>query len=239
MAKKLIKPPKSDPISKVVRIACQGAITLPLVYLSEFQGELKTLMEEDYERLKSEIVEEGFSFAVQVWQSEGKHYLLDGHQRVRTLRKMCDDGWEIPDLPVSLVFADNYQQAKRKCLGAASNYGRVTNDGLLGYIQDMDFTPVQLQESYRFGDLDVDKFVDSNFDEHLKTIEVTSHERTLAPAPGCDEDEVPELKAEPRTKRGDIYLLDPYYQCDDCGEKYEYEIGVSMKECPCDGKASA
>lgn len=206
MARKLIKPPKSDPILKVVRITCQGAIALSIHNLKEFQGDLKELLEEDYLRLKSEIVEEGFSFAVQVWQNDGNNWVMDGHQRLRTVIRMEIEGWTIPDVPASLVFADNYQQAKRKCLGAASNYGRVTNDGLLAYIQDMEFTPLQLEESYRFGDLDLHKFVDSNFDEHLKTVEVTSHERTLAPPPGCDEDEVPE-QPEPRTKLGDIIHL--------------------------------
>ena len=46
------------------------------------------------------------------------------------------------------------------------------------------------------------------------------------------EDEVPE-KVEPVTKPGDLWLLGAYWECEDCGKRYDYAAGREMKECPC------
>ena len=47
------------------------------------------------------------------------------------------------------------------------------------------------------------------------------------------EDEVPPVPKDPITKRGDLWLFDAHWVCDDCGKRYEYQEGVDMKECPC------
>lgn len=52
--------------------------------------------------------------------------------------------------------------------------------------------------------------------------------------PQSDEDEVPEVE-DPITKRGDIWLLGTYYECEKCKKQYSHEEGDKMnKECPCD-----
>ena len=53
--------------------------------------------------------------------------------------------------------------------------------------------------------------------------------------PQGDEDAVPELKEEPITKRGDVWLLGVYWQCDKCGVEYGEQKAKEMSyECPCD-----
>ena len=48
------------------------------------------------------------------------------------------------------------------------------------------------------------------------------------------EDEGPgEVPAEPITKEGDLWLLGAYWECEDCGKKYDHAEGIEMKECPC------
>lgn len=47
------------------------------------------------------------------------------------------------------------------------------------------------------------------------------------------EDEVPDAPAVPVTKPGDLWLLGAFYQCEACGQVYDYETGKSMTECPC------
>jgi hypothetical protein len=62
---------------------------------------------------------------------------------------------------------------------------------------------------------------------------VSEHTRSLK-EPGCDEDEAPEPKPDTKTQRGDIYLLDPYFQCESCEKIYEYDHGKAIgQECPC------
>ena len=62
-------------VDKLIRIACKGSHTLSIVYLQPFQGDLKVLTEENYQRLRKEIIERGFSEPIAIWQkrqSDGK-----------------------------------------------------------------------------------------------------------------------------------------------------------------------
>lgn len=53
--------------------------------------------------------------------------------------------------------------------------------------------------------------------------------------PQCDEDEVPEVKHDPVTKRGDVWLLGVYWQCEKCNIEYGEQKAKEMNyECPCD-----
>ena len=64
--------------------------------LTPFQGKLKTLSPENYQKLKSEILKTGFNFAQHVWPNEGQLYIIDGHQRKTALEMMRAEGIEIP-----------------------------------------------------------------------------------------------------------------------------------------------
>jgi len=117
-----------------VEVKCRGATVSPLKDLKDFQSAFIVLDKENYQKLKSQIVEEGFSFPFAVWvNTEGKNILLDGHQRRRALLKMKKEGFEIPDLPIDLVEADSLEQAKRKLLSAASQFGKPTESGLASF----------------------------------------------------------------------------------------------------------
>ena len=184
-------------MERTIRIACQGAITLPYSELVPFQGGLKSLSEEDYSKLKTEISERGFSEPISVWQSDGKNFILNGHQRLRTVQQMAAEGWEVPELPVSLVFASSYKEAKHKLLSLASQYGKVEGEGLYEFIMDAELDPETVFDSFRFPEITFDDFKTEYFDEPAR-------------APGCDEDDAPEAPEEPRTKPGDLYQLGPH-----------------------------
>ncbi len=149
-------------MSKTITIACQGAGELSLTALNPFQGELKTLSKDDYERLKHEILEDGFSFPMAVWQDEliNKMYILDGHQRYTTLVRMRDEeGYSIPQIPVVFVEASSAEQAKHKLLAAASQYGKVGEEGLMAFLKDVNFNAEDLISSFRFPEIDLQQFV--------------------------------------------------------------------------------
>lgn len=148
---------------KTVKIACKGAGTMGLPLLTALQGDLKTLHKDDYEKLKKEIAEDGFSFPVAVWEDpkQAKIYILDGHQRVATLQKMKDDGWVIPEIPVVLVEAKDIKQAKHKLLAAASQYGTVNEEGFLKFIGSINIDQEALVSNFRFPEIDlIDLFKD-------------------------------------------------------------------------------
>lgn len=55
----------------------------------------------------------------------------------------------------------------------------------------------------------------------------------LATVPVEGEDEIPPLSPSPKTKQGDLWLLDPYFECESCHKTYPYEAGKIMQDCPC------
>lgn len=146
-----------------IRIKCQGALALEVDELTEFQGELKSLDVIDYEKLKNEILTNGFSFPVAVWRSEGQNFILDGHQRIRTIRQMIEEGHLCPALPVVVVEADSRQQAKHKLLAAASQYGQVQDQGLYEFVADAQISADALVESFRLPEIDMPKFIAEHF----------------------------------------------------------------------------
>jgi len=121
---------------KEVRVACRGADTAALENLVPFQGDLKYLSEENYGRLKEAILKYGFSFPFAVWKNGGKLFLEDGHQREKVLRRMKEEGFRIPRLPIDYIEAKNEKEAKEKILLATSQFGEMTNESLRDFLAD-------------------------------------------------------------------------------------------------------
>jgi hypothetical protein len=77
-----------------------------------------------------------------------------------------------------------------------------------------------------------------NFEMPLTGFTAKEIEDIIAPfrtMPECltDPDAVPDTPKEPKTKRGELWLLDPYFECESCKKRYSYEDGKQMTECPC------
>lgn len=143
---------------QALKIAVQGAATIPLDELIPFQGDLKRLDREQYEQLRNNMMENGFSFTIHVWQSEGSNYIIDGHQRLTALKMMREnEGWIIPDLPVSIVSADDFAGAKRKILAGVSQYGKYTEKSLFEFVKANDIPFDNIVASFSFPDINMEK----------------------------------------------------------------------------------
>jgi len=144
---------------KTIRIACEGAALIDINDLSDFQGTLKTLNGEAYNRLRMSILELGFSFPIHAWKTKDKTYILDAHQRVATLKRMRDeDGYIIPPLPVVWIEASNKTEAAKKLLAATSQYGEVTYSGLDEFIKEFDLDVKKLDTSFQFPEINLKRF---------------------------------------------------------------------------------
>lgn len=146
-----------------IKIECEGAATVPVSHLLEFQGNLKSLSRENYLKLKKDILELGFSEPISVWKERDgdkfKLNILNGHQRLRAVKKMMDeDGVECESLPVSWVNADSMSEAKRKILSLASQFGRVDSQGLYEFIVENDITVSDLKDNFSFAEINQDRF---------------------------------------------------------------------------------
>jgi DNA modification methylase len=123
-----------------LKIACKGAATVELDRFQELQGELKVMSAENRRKLRGAIEKE-FSFPVFIWKKpgqngDGKVRIIDGHQRVKVLHEMRDEGWEIPPIPVDIIYAPTLKDAKTKLLQVLSQYGKMTQKSFEHFIED-------------------------------------------------------------------------------------------------------
>lgn len=168
---KITKGPESDEhLGRQIEIKCQGSDLIEIDELTEFQGKLKKLSEEAYQRLKHSILSLGFSFPVAVWKYRNKSMILDAHQRVTALKRMRSEGYIIPKLPVVWVEAENPQEAARKVLAATSQYGEVQVDGLHYFMEEFNLEMPDLENTFKFPEIDFDSFRMTYFREEAPPV---------------------------------------------------------------------
>src|SRR5579859_2514308 len=126
-----------EPVKEII-ISCQGATTVSLDDLQELQGNLKDLTEANYVKLRNSLIQFGFTFPLFFWEDE-QHtkWIVDAHQRKRTLLKMRDEGYTIPPLPADPIFAKDKIEAKEKLLLLNSRYGQITQEGFDEFVSDV------------------------------------------------------------------------------------------------------
>lgn len=147
-------------MSDEVRIAYGDPVSLSIDELHDFQGELKSLSKENYEKLKKEILDTGFAFAVHCWPEleTGKFFLVDGHQRLRTLKEMQKEGYSIPKIPCIPVEAKDFKEAKRRVLQGVSQYGHIEAQGLYEFMNEASLTIEDVLASFDPPHIDLANF---------------------------------------------------------------------------------
>jgi hypothetical protein len=138
-----------------ISIKCETAHQLPIDQLTEFQGDLKNLTEESYQKFKKQLLELGFSAPFFVWKDNQKNYILDGHQRLRTLTQMQKEGCFVPPLPVVYVQAKDRQEAKKKVLAFTSQYGEMSQESLSDFSIDAEIDFEFLKDHFKFPEVDL------------------------------------------------------------------------------------
>ena len=168
---KITKPVNSDEhLGKAVKIKCKTSETASLDELVNFQGKLKRLPEESYARLKASILDLGFSFPVFVWKDRNKMMIIDAHQRVECLKRMRQEGYVIPKLPIVWIEAENKKEAAKMVLAATSQYGEVQVDGLHSFMEEFKLEMPDLEETFKFPEIDFDSFRMTYFREEAPPV---------------------------------------------------------------------
>ncbi len=178
--------------NKKLRVTCTASKLVALNDLVPFQGELKSLGKNEYEKLKKSILRYGISFPFFLWKNKGKLKVLDGHQRERVLLQMRDEGYQIPKLPAEFIEAKNEKEAKEKILLLSSQYGKLTEESLHEFIVEAELDFPELKEVLDLPQVNLD-----HFEKGWMTDEV-------------DEDEAPEPPAEAITQLGELYELETH-----------------------------
>lgn len=125
-------------MDRIIKITCDGTDYVDYRSLMPFQGDLKTLSEENLDKLKQSIIKYGFTVPAFVWEDQGKKYILDAHQRQKALQSLFEDGYTIPDIPIIYIQAADRKEAAAKLLHISSQYGEFTQQGFADFVLDAD-----------------------------------------------------------------------------------------------------
>lgn len=111
---------------------------LELSDIENLQGDLKQISKENLDKLKQEIIDNGFVFPFFTWQDkiDNKYYSIDGLHRKKALLSLKDDGYMIPQYyPVIEIDAKDEHEAAKRLLAFNSRYAEITQIGFELFIQ--------------------------------------------------------------------------------------------------------
>ena len=100
-------------------------------------NQLKDNSNRDITKLKNSIINQGFSFALCNWYEH--KFIIDGTGRHLALLELEKEGYEIPDLVVNQIQAENIKEAKKLALMVSSQHGQITQTSLA------DFTSIDFE----------------------------------------------------------------------------------------------
>ncbi len=187
-----------------IKVTCDGTDYIDYRELKPFQGNLKTLSDENLEKLKKSIIKYGFTVPAFIWDN-GEKYILDAHQRMKALDSLFHDGYKIPPIPVVYIEAKDGKEAKEKLLHITSQYGEFSEQGLTDFLLDANID---------IDSLDI-RLTDSEFSININQIDET-----------IGDDELTEDVA-PITKLGDLWELGNHRLL--CGDSTDKEtVNVLM-----------
>lgn len=153
--------------------------------LKDFQGELKSLSKANYQKLRNQLEREGFAEPVTAFELKGEYYLLNGHQRIRTILMMRSEGVQVPLIPVNLVKVRDRKHAKKLVLGLTSQFGEITAEGLSDFCIDSEIDMSWINDHTRFPEASLD--LSSLTDEVESDVEKPVND----PCPTCGKPRTP------------------------------------------------
>lgn len=125
----------------------------PIEELERFQGNLKTLHRDQYDKLKNSLEKHGFFAPMYVWENR----ILDGHQRLNVL---TNENWTVAGgVPVVEVTAKNATEAAEKALLISSTYGKIEGQGLYEFTAEHNIE-LPTFELVDLPDLDLERHID-------------------------------------------------------------------------------
>ena len=177
----------------------------------------KEISKETAEKLKRSIANNNFVESFKVWQ-DGRHlYCLDGFHRCKALEQLENEGYKVPTLmPTVFLRCKNKKEAGKLVLIYSSIYAHVFDEGLYEHLHtyDLDFDELKLEIDLPNLDLDM-------FDKGWMKDE----------QPDEQDDEVPEPPKNPKSKRGEIYLLGKHrVMCGDATSKEDVDLLMDVKK---------
>jgi DNA modification methylase len=119
------------------------------------QENFKEWVNNGAEKLVESILKYQFIAPFMVWHSEGVNYCLDGRHRFLDLEKVSLSGAAVPELlPATFVDCANMKEAAELVLVYSSNYAKITQQGLLDFVNNFDLDFPDMQAMLNIADFD-------------------------------------------------------------------------------------
>jgi len=119
------------------------------------QENFKEWVNNGAEKLVESILKYQFIAPFMVWHNDGVNYCLDGRHRFLDLEKVSLSGKEVPELlPATFVDCANMKEAAELVLVYSSNYAKITQQGLLDFVNNFDLDFPDMQAMLNIADFD-------------------------------------------------------------------------------------
>lgn len=119
------------------------------------QENFKEWVSNGAEKLIESILKYQFVAPFMVWHSEGVNYCLDGRHRFLDLKYVSEQGAIVPDqLPATFIDCENMKEAAELVLVYSSNYAKITQQGLLDFVNNFDLDFPDMQSMLNISDFD-------------------------------------------------------------------------------------
>jgi hypothetical protein len=174
-----------------IQITCKAAISIDLASLQPLQGNLKELSHRNFEKLKRSVLKHGLSFPFFVWQHDGVNYVLDGHQRDRVLRRMQEEGYDVPPVPCATIQARDRKEAAAKILLISSQYGKMTEQSLGEFLSENELDINDLLEEVELPALDMRYFGSGEFEPTDENDQGRLDKKNPVTCPSCGHEFAP------------------------------------------------
>ncbi|MBS3993132.1 MAG: hypothetical protein KGZ87_05405 [Bacteroidetes bacterium] len=123
------------------------------------QENFKEWVNNGSEKLIESILKYQFIDPFKVWEHQGIIYCLDGRHRFLDLEKVIETGKEVPELlPATFIDCKNMKEAAELVLVYSSAYAKITQQGLLDFVNNFQLDFPDLQSIMNIQDFDVIEF---------------------------------------------------------------------------------
>jgi len=163
-------------MNKEISIHCKGNRYLKYSELKAFQGNLKEMSKENYQKLKALILKHGLIAPIFVWNQKE---ILDGHGRLLVLKELFKEGYSIADIPIVDIDAKTRKEAAEILLSINSHFQTIKGEGLYEFMHnfELDFDTMK---DYTLPDIDLSHF-EASFFEKKEEIEYQSEFKNFSP----------------------------------------------------------
>jgi DNA modification methylase len=119
------------------------------------QENFKEWVSNGAEKLVESILKYQFVAPFMVWHNEGVNYCLDGRHRFLDLKYVSEQGAIVPEqLPATFIDCANIKEAAELVLVYSSNYAKITQQGLLDFVNNFDLNFPDMQSMLSISDFD-------------------------------------------------------------------------------------